>query len=176
MSGREYFARVAGEWDALRSGFFPEAVRDKALALAGLDGGSVGGPGAGAGRTALDVGAGTGFVTEALLAAGLEVCAVDESPEMLERLRAKLAGRGRLTVLPGGAGRLPLPSASVDFVFANMLLHHAGDPAAAIAEMARVLKPGGRVVLTDLDRHDFAFLLTEHHDRWPGFERACALG
>lgn len=172
MSGREYFAKVAGEWDELRAGFFPEAVRQKALALAGIGGDPAAGSGAVAGRTALDVGAGTGFVTEALLAAGLEVCAVDESPEMLARLSAKLTGRGRLTVLAGGAGRLPLPSASVDFVFANMLLHHAEDPAAAIAEMARALKPGGRLVLTDLDRHDFAFLLAEHHDRWPGFERA----
>ena len=46
---------------------------------------------------------------------------------------------------------LPLPDASVDAVFANMYLHHCPDPAAALREMARVLKPGGRLVVTDMD-------------------------
>jgi C_GCAxxG_C_C family probable redox protein len=168
MSSREYFAEVAEQWDALRAGFFPEAVRTKALALAGIA------PDAAenAGLTAADLGAGTGFVTEALLAAGVEVAAVDQSPEMLARLRKKFAASGRLTVLEGEARRLPLPSAAVDFVFANMFLHHVEEPQAAIAEMARVLKPGGRLIITDLDSHSHAFLLAEHHDRWPGFARA----
>lgn len=158
---REYFARVAGQWDELRAGFFSTAVRDKALALARVEPGLV----------AVDLGAGTGFVTEALLDAGLSVFAVDESPEMLARLTAKFGANPRLAVLPGTAARLPLPSGSADFVFANMFLHHADDPAGAVAEMARVLRPSGRLVITDLDRHAHAFLLTEHHDRWPGFER-----
>jgi len=162
MSSQEYFAQVAGQWDELRAGFFPEAVREKALALAGVR----------AGRTAADLGAGTGFVTQALLAAGLDVFAVDQSPAMLAQLRAKFGDSGRLTALEGRAQRLPLPTASVDYVFANMFLHHVDDPAQAIAEMARVLRPGGRLVVTDLDSHAHAFLLSEHHDRWPGFARA----
>lgn len=164
MSSQEYFATVAGDWDRLRAGFFPEAVRVKALALAQVR----------AGGTAADLGAGTGFVTQALLDAGLNVFAVDQSPEMLTGLRAQHAEAfraGRLTVLAGEAQRLPLPSASVDYAFANMLLHHVDDPARAIAEMARILKPGGRLVLTDLDAHTHQFLLDEHHDRWPGFRR-----
>lgn len=165
MSSEEYFAQVAGQWDKLRAGFFSEAVRDKALALAGA-------PFARSGLTAADLGAGTGFVTEALLAAGLKVFAVDQSPAMLAELSTKLGGNGRLTVLPGTAEALPLPDASVDFVFANMFLHHVDDPLAAIAEMARILRPGGRLVITDLDSHKHQFLLTEHHDRWPGFARS----
>ena len=52
-----------------------------------------------------------------------------------------------------------------------MYLHHVEDPARAIAEMARVLKPGGRVTVTDVFEHPFEFLKTEHHDRWLGFRR-----
>jgi len=137
-------------------------VREKALALAGVK----------AGKTAADLGAGTGFVTQALLEAGLTVFAVDQSPAMLAELGRKFGPTRRLTALEGSAERLPLPDASVDFAFANMFLHHVDDPRAAIAEMARILRPGGRLVVTDLDSHNHAFLMTEHHDRWPGFKRA----
>ncbi|MBI5518446.1 MAG: methyltransferase domain-containing protein [Desulfovibrio sp.] len=169
MSSKAYFAQVAGQWDELRAGFFPEAVREKALELAGI------GLGAGAAKIAADLGAGTGFVTQALLGAGLTVFAVDQSPPMLAQLRATFAAEartGRLHALEGTAEALPLPSASVDYVFANMFLHHVDDPARALAEMARILRPGGRLVVTDLDLHAHDFLLTEHHDRWPGFRRA----
>lgn len=165
MSSKEYFAKVAGQWDQLRAGFFPEAVRVKALALAGICGRL------NAGKTAADLGAGTGFVSQALLEAGLKVFAVDQSPAMLAELRAKFASTGRLTALEGAAEALPLPDASVDYVFANMFLHHVDDPQRAVAEMARILRPGGRLVLTDLDAHAHRFLLAEHHDRWPGFRR-----
>ncbi|HWR02641.1 MAG TPA: C-GCAxxG-C-C family (seleno)protein [Humidesulfovibrio sp.] len=167
MSSKDYFAMVAGQWDELRAGFFPDAVREKALEIAGIGA-------AGQGKTAADLGAGTGFVTRALLQAGLAVFAVDQSAAMLAELRtafASQAAAGRLTALEGQAERLPLPDASVDYVFANMFLHHVDDPAKAIAEMTRILRPGGRLVLTDLDLHAHDFLLVEHHDRWPGFRR-----
>jgi len=172
MFSTDYFAKVAVQWDQLRSGFFPEAVRVKALALAGIRGRQ------GAGKTAADLGAGTGFVSQALLDAGLAVFAVDQSAAMLAELRAKFDPEwqaGRLTALEGGAERLPVPDASVDFVFANMFLHHVDDPSRAIAEMARILRPGGRLVITDLDAHAHQFLLVEHHDRWPGFQREAVI-
>jgi C_GCAxxG_C_C family probable redox protein len=165
MSSKDYFAQVAGDWDQMRAGFYSEAVREAALRLAGVR------PGQAASQTAADLGAGTGFVTEALLAAGLSVAAVDQSPDMLARLMARFGASGRVITLTGAAEALPLPDASVDFVLANMYLHHVDDPGRAIAEMARVVRPGGRVVLTDLDSHSHEFLLREHHDRWPGFAR-----
>ena len=64
---------------------------------------------------------------------------------------------------------LPVEDASVDVVLANMALHHAETPARAVAEMARVLRPGGRVVLTDLARHPHAWTKDELADEWPGF-------
>ena len=54
---------------------------------------------------------------------------------------------------------------------ANMYLHHVESPQEAIQEMARVLKPHGKLIITDLDEHTFEFLKKEHHDRWLGFKR-----
>ncbi|MFQ5893019.1 MAG: class I SAM-dependent methyltransferase, partial [Nitrospinota bacterium] len=71
----------------------------------------------------------------------------------------------------GDVEQLPIPDTAVDYVFANMCLHHVESPQDAIKEMARILKPGGTLVITDLDEHPFEFLRTEHHDRWMGFKR-----
>jgi ubiquinone/menaquinone biosynthesis C-methylase UbiE len=71
----------------------------------------------------------------------------------------------------GEAENLPVDDEIADCVFANMLLHHAENPDVAIAEMARVLKKGGILIVTDLDEHGFNFLREEQHDRWLGFKR-----
>ena len=52
-----------------------------------------------------------------------------------------------------------------------MFLHHAEHPDKAIIEMTRILKKGGKLIITDLDKHDFEFLRTEQFDRWMGFDR-----
>jgi ubiquinone/menaquinone biosynthesis C-methylase UbiE len=162
MTGsRKYFETVAPKWDALRQGFFSETVREKAFEAAG----------AVAGKIAADIGAGSGFVTEGLLRRGLRVIAVDRSDAMLEEMRRKFGECGAVEYRIGEAESLPLEDSSMDYVFANMFLHHVDLPPAAIREMARILKPGGRLVITDLDRHDFDFLRTEHCDRWMGFDR-----
>lgn len=54
----------------------------------------------------------------------------------------------------------------------NMILHHCPNPLSAIKEMVRVLKPGGKLILTDLDRHHHDWLREEHKDIWLGFDRA----
>lgn len=164
IESREYFETVAGEWDVIRSGLFPDALRETVREAAEVA----------PGQRVVDVGSGTGFLTEGLLAHGARVVAVDPAQGMLDALAAKLGEEAgdRLELHLGEAERLPLPDRSVDRVVANMVLHHVEDPPAALLEAARVLRPGGRIVLADLDRHDHEFLLTEQHDRWPGFERA----
>lgn len=67
---------------------------------------------------------------------------------------------------------LPLESESVDVVMANMFLHHVEHPEKALAEMSRILKKGGRLVIADLDSHEHEFLRTEQFDVWLGFERS----
>lgn len=162
MNSIGYFDRVADQWETMRRDFFSEALREEVLALAGIQ----------AGRHVADIGAGSGFMTEGLLARGLRVTAFDQSQNMLDSLAKRLGGKGDLDLRLGESENLPLPAASVDAVFANMYLHHVERPAAAIKEMVRILKPAGRLFLTDLDAHDFAFLRTEHRDRWMGFQRS----
>ena len=161
MESRQYFDTVAPRWDGMREGFFSEAVREKAFFVAGVM----------PGKLAADIGAGSGFVTEGLIKHGIRVIAVDRSEAMLEEMRRKFGDGAAVEYRIGEAESMPLEDRSVDYVFANMCLHHVESPSAAIREMARILKPGGRLVITDLDRHDFDFLRTEHCDRWMGFDR-----
>jgi ubiquinone/menaquinone biosynthesis C-methylase UbiE len=160
MSSQPYFDQVAPNWDSMRNSFFSEAVRERALAAAGVQPGAL----------AADIGAGSGFITEALLKAGLRVAAVDQSQAMLEVMQRKFDGQP-VTYHLGTSEALPLEDASMDYVFANMYLHHVEHPLEAIGETTRLLRSGGKVVITDLDEHTFTFLAEEHHDRWMGFKR-----
>lgn len=162
MNSKEYFDQVAPQWDQIRAGFFSETVREKAFAVAGVQ----------PGTTAVDVGAGSGYITEGLIGKGVQVIAVDQSDRMLAEMREKFAGVEGVQYRVGAAERLPVPDGTVDYAFANMCLHHVEVPLQAIKDMARTLKPGGRLVITDLDEHTVEFLKEEHHDRWMGFNRA----
>src|SRR4051812_18727696 len=162
MGSRQFFNEVAGEWDAMRANFYSEGVREKVFDRAGVR----------AGQLAADLGAGTGFVTEGLLRRGLSVVAVDQSEAMLAKMKTKFAAAaGQVDYHTGEADSLPLADQAVEHVFANMYLHHVDDPSRAVAEMARILRPGGRLTITDVFEHPFEFLKTEHHDRWLGFRR-----
>lgn len=157
---KEYFETVAPQWDRMRKGFFSQAVRDKAFVTAGVRSGMV----------AVDVGAGTGFITEGLISRGVRVIAVDESESMIRELRKRIHGP-ELGCCIGAVEALPIASERVTYVFSNMVLHHVEDPPAAVREMARILLPGSILVITDLDEHQSEFLREEHSDRWMGFKR-----
>ena len=159
MGSKTYFNHVASTWDEMRKNFFSTRIRDLALGVAEIQKGCL----------AVDLGAGTGFITEALVVAGAHVIAVDQSEKMLEILNQKFASTGWVDFRLGDAEQLPVSDQSTDRVFANMYLHHVEYPGLAIEEMKRILKPGGRLVITDLEKHDYEFLKIEHHDRWPGF-------
>jgi ubiquinone/menaquinone biosynthesis C-methylase UbiE len=160
-SSKHYFDTIGADWDRLQESFYSDRVRERALTEAGVL----------PGFEAADVGAGTGFITEGLIQRRVRVIAVDQSRAMLDALRRKFPWPDRVDCRVGEAEKLPIADGSVDYCFANMVLHHVESPRAAIAEMARILKPGGKAVVTDLDAHDFACFSEEHHDRWMGFER-----
>lgn len=161
MSGKKYFDDVASQWDKMRETFFSEAVREKAFAVANIQ----------PDEFAADIGAGTGFITEGLVQKGLRVIAIDQSEEMIRETQKKFQDIAEIDYRKGDAESLPVENESVDYVFANMYLHHVESPPDAIKEMVRILKPGGKLIITDMDEHNFEFLKTEQYDHWMGFKR-----
>lgn len=158
----EYFRSVAKAWNTLRSGFFGEAVRTAILSKAYLH----------PGMTVADMGAGTGFLAVGLAPLVQKLYVFDGSPSMMEEARKNLADFHNVEYGIVDGLSLPLPGGSLDVVFANMYLHHIPDPLAAIEEMARLLRPGGRLVISDLDEHPYSGLMEEMADFWPGFKRS----
>ncbi len=164
MTNDIYFAEVADQWDEMRKVFFSDEVKEMAFLKAGISTKDIL-------AIALDIGAGTGFITEGLIQRGLQVIAVEPVPEMIEILKTKFFSTEEVDCRLGQAENLPLADREVAFAFANMSLHHVEDPQQAISEMFRVLQSKGRVVITDLDEHNVEVLRTEHYDRWMGFKR-----
>lgn len=160
-TAKKYFAEVAGQWDRMRSGYFDEAIRDDAIAAARI----------GARDIVADVGTGTGFMIRGLAPLAARVHGFDEAPEMLAVAKQNLAPFCNVELHEAAGDKLPVPDDCFDAVFANMYLHHAPDPPLAIAEMARVLRPGGRLAIMDTDAHDQEWMRAEMADRWLGFHR-----
>lgn len=130
-------------------------------------------------ETLLDIGTGTGRLLELAAPRAAHALGVDASREMLALARARLSERGlaeRAAVRLADMYRLPIADASQDAVTMQMVLHYAEDPAAALAEAARVLRPGGLLVLADLAPHGRAELLDRLAHRWPGFDDAAIAG
>jgi ArsR family transcriptional regulator len=96
---------------------------------------------------------------------------VDRSPGVLARAKALAARRkiSNITWKKGEIEHVPIDSATMDVVLLSQSLHHAGDPAVAIGEAARVLKPGGRLLLLDLRPHDETWVREKLGDQWFGF-------
>ena len=103
-----------------------------------------------AGKTVADVGAGTGFVTETLIAHGMKVIAVDSSEHMLGYLDNKFGGRKLLQCVNGNAEKLPLEDEVVDAAVASVVMHHLEFPSRCVGEMKRIVKPGGSVVILEM--------------------------
>lgn len=158
-----YFQQVAPVYDELRKGCYGDALRDIVISrFTPLTGSEV-----------ADIGTGTGYLAKSLAKYAKKVWAIDSSTAMLEVAGNDLmrAGLNNIELRAGDAHDLPLQDASQDFVYANLLLHHLLEPALAIKEMFRVLKPGGHLIITDVDQHHFLWVKKEKFDIWLGFER-----
>lgn len=119
-----------------------------------------------------DLGCGEGYLSIEAARWAKRVIAVDRSADVLARAR-ELAARRRvknITWKRGEIERVPLPDQSVDLAVLSQALHHAAQPAVALAEASRIVKPGGRVLVLDLRAHEEQWVKTRLGDKWLGFE------
>lgn len=157
-----YFRANAERWNEIRSLYAPEEAVERALLAQVKDC---------AARDFLDIGTGTGRILELLAPKVDHGLGIDLSVEMLAVARTTIekANLRHCQVRQGDMYNLPLADRSVDLITLHQVLHYADDPASAIAEAARVLRPPGRMVIVDFLPHQLEFLRTEHAHRRLGF-------
>lgn len=162
---QEYFTANAARWDEIRSLHVDEAEVERLLADA-FTGKGV--------RDLVDLGTGTGRVLEILAPHVERGTGIDLSREMLTVARANLekAGVRHCMVRQGDITQLPLPAASADAVTIHQVLHFTADPAAVVTEAARILRPGGTLVIVDFAPHDQETLRDDHAHHRLGFSDA----
>lgn len=175
---QEFFSTAAGEWDAVRAELFGPSPELPALLALLEPSWEVG-----------DLGCGTGRLAQAVAPYVRRVVAVDESPDMLAAARARLGagvegevegmpaegeveGRGHVELREGRLEALPLGDASLDVALLALVLHYVPDPAQALAEARRVLRPAGRVLVVDMTAHGRPDYRERMGHLWPGFERS----
>ena len=154
----EFFASSAGQWDRLRRELF--GTQSGLAAIPGL---------LDPRWTVGDLGCGTGETTAALAPFVARVIAVDRSGEMLQAARRRLRELPNADVRRGDLEALPMADGEVDAALMILVLHHAPDPAGALQEAARVLKPGGRFVLCDMLPHEHEEYKQQMGHVWLGF-------
>lgn len=138
-----FFGRVAGEWDQVRQALFGgEFTMQALLALLPPD------------WTVADLGCGTGNGAELVAPYVRQVIALDQSKPMLDAARKRLAHLDNIRFVDGPIESIPLDPHSVDAALCIMVLHHVPEPAEAISEMCRILRPGGVAMIVDMFEHD----------------------
>ncbi len=150
-AARRYFEAHAATWDIIRSLHIADAEIERAIAglLADRPIGAL-----------LDIGTGTGRMLELFAPRAASAIGIDRSSEMLRLARVKLeeAGISGASLRQGDMYALPLGDRCADSIILHQVLHYAQQPGTAIAEAARVLAPGGRLLVIDFAQHDRAEL------------------
>ena len=153
-----FFSRTAGEWDDVRDELYGSTFHLNGL-LATCD----------PAWTVADLGCGTGRTAAALAPFVRQVVAVDASAEMLGAARERLQGTPNVDVREGTLEAAPVGDGAVDLALLVLVLHHVGDPAAVLKEARRVLAPGGRVLVIDMQPHDREEYRGQMGHVWLGF-------
>src|ERR1700704_2613234 len=157
-TSQEFFSSSAGQWDRLRDELFGD--RFQLAAFAAL---------ADAAWTVGDLGCGTGQVSAALAPFVGRVVAVDASAAMLQAAKKRLHGFENIDLRRGELEALPIDDDRLDAATLMLVLHHVAEPARALAEVARVLKPEGRVIIADMLPHDRDNYRQQMGHIWLGF-------
>jgi ArsR family transcriptional regulator len=154
----QFFESAAGQWDKLRCDLFGAASHLQALPALMDDRWVVG-----------DLGCGTGQVAAALAPFVARVVAVDRSGDMLQAARRRLRDLTNVDVRRGELEALPIADGELDAATLLLVLHHLPDPAAVLAETARALRPGGRLLIADMLPHDHEEYRQQMGHVWLGF-------
>ncbi|WP_429912418.1 ArsR/SmtB family transcription factor [Glycocaulis sp.] len=164
-TAQKYFEVAAEQWARIRGLHFSEEAVEAAMLKAA---------GKRQFRLHLDVGTGTGRMLEIFADRAEDGMGVDLSREMLTVARSKMseAGLANRLVRQADATALPLETGSADLITVHQVLHYIAQPQRALAEWARVLAPGGLLLLADFEAHDFEGFRAEYHHAHLGFERA----
>ncbi|MEX2672817.1 MAG: metalloregulator ArsR/SmtB family transcription factor [Phycisphaeraceae bacterium] len=155
-----FFSTAAGQWDKLRREFFGD--RFDLLALPALLDET---------WTIADLGCGTGQIAEALAPFVQQVIAVDSSTAMLKAARTRLGNLSNVDIRRGDLTTLPIDDAQLDAATIFLVLHHVSEPAAVFSEIARTLKPGGKLLIVDMLHHDRREMREQMGHVWLGFEQ-----
>ena len=164
-SASSYFSANAQSWDQIRSLHVADGkVEAKLLETLGK----------GPFNAALDIGTGTGRMLELLAPRCRSMTGIDSNRDMLNVARANMeaAGIAHADLLLGDVFALPVPRDSFDLVVIHQVLHFLDDPERAVAEAARSLSAGGRLVIVDFAPHDLEFLREKHRHHRLGFDTA----
>lgn len=154
----EFFATASGQWDQMRSELFGDRFHLHAL-LALID----------PSITVGDLGCGTGQVSELIAPHVAKVIAVDGSTDMVQAARKRLKGLHQVDIRRGDMEALPIDDAQLDAAIVALVLHHMPEPQRALAEVHRVLKCGGRVLIVDMLPHDRVEYQQQMGHVWLGF-------
>jgi ArsR family transcriptional regulator len=154
----EFFATAAAGWDRLRGDLFGDTFF--LWAILGLIDPSL---------TVGDLGCGTGQLTETVAPHVHRVIAVDASDDMLTAARARLGKLSNVDLRKGDLEALPIPAGELDAAVMSLVLHYSPDPARALTEVARVLQPGGRVLIVDMLPHEHGEYQQQMGHVWLGF-------
>ncbi len=160
---QEYFSSVAGQWAVVRLELFGDrSPLVGMLALIDPD------------STIADLGAGTGELSATLSPFVRRIVAVDASTQMLTAARTRLADASNVDIRHGELESLPIANAEVDAAVMSLVLHHVAEPAKALGEAARVLRPGGRLIVVDMMPHDHEEYRQQMGHVWAGFSSGTA--
>jgi ubiquinone/menaquinone biosynthesis C-methylase UbiE/DNA-binding transcriptional ArsR family regulator len=155
---QEFFTSSAGQWDRVRDDLFGDTFHLAALgALAGAD------------WVVGDLGCGTGAVSAVLAPFVAHVVAVDASAAMLQAAKKRLHGLDNVDLRRGELEALPIDDGRLDLATLMLVLHHVPEPDKALRELARVLKPGGRLLMVDMLPHDRESYRHQMGHVWLGF-------